>query len=96
MNQYAPDVIVRIGGTTPGHINIPIGTRMSPVPGAIRDMALTPHKLIWANEDNNGSIIIIDQDTVQINGEQHKLVHPLKLNMSNLYCIWINAKPTQP
>lgn len=30
----------------------------------------------WAKEDNNGSIIIIDQDTVEINGEQHKLVHP--------------------
>lgn len=44
--------------------------------------------------DNEGSIIIIDQDMVEINGEQHKLVHPLKLNHTNLYCIWING--TQP
>ncbi len=93
-----PTVTVKLGGMQPGHHEIPVGTRMSQhsKSGTSKIWKEKGPTLIWAKEDNNGSIIIIDQNTVEINGEQHKLVHPLKLNMSNLYCIWINAKPAQP
>ena len=96
MPKTPETITVRIGGMTPGHLEIPVGTRMSKVQGNTPNMAFTTNKLIWAKEDNNGSIIIIDQDTVEIDGEQHKLVHPIKLNHQHLYCIWINGNPAKP
>jgi hypothetical protein len=86
---------VRIGGMTPGHLEIPAGSRFSPVPDGIK--TFTGRTLIWAEPNkNSGSIIIIDKDTVEIGGTQHKLLHPLKLNMTNRYCIWINGTQPQP
>ena len=98
LTMSTPTVTVKLGGTQPAHIDIPVGTRLSETTKWGRSKIFKPKAptLIWAKEDNNGSIIIIDQDTVEINGEQHKLAHPLKLNMSNLYCIWINGNPAQP
>jgi hypothetical protein len=96
MTRSPATIKVKLGGMKPGETTLPIGTRLTPVPDVIRNMAFTTNKLIWAKEDNNGSIIIIDQDTVEIDGEQHKLVHPIKLNHQHLYCIWINGNPAKP
>lgn len=87
---------VRLSGMTPGYTQIEPGTRLTIDSkwGKTRIWKDKGPVLLHCRIDNEGSIILIDQDTVEINGQQHKLVHPLKLNNANLYCIWING--TQP
>ena len=89
---------VKFGGMIPASTYVEAGTKFTPIskPGPIPELPNNP-SLIWAKEDNNnGSIIIIDKETVEINGKPHKLALPLKLNHRNHYCIWINEHQPQP